>query len=67
MYELPHIINKLNEYLAYLLVFHTYFYWGFQFLKGLLHNVFVSRSALKGEGYEHEDTDFITQHIKVTA
>jgi hypothetical protein len=28
--------------------FHAYFYWGFQFLKRSLRDVFISRSALKG-------------------
>jgi hypothetical protein len=32
----------------YLLVFHAYFYWGFEFLKGSLRDVFISRSAFKG-------------------
>jgi hypothetical protein len=46
MQEQPYIINKLKE-LMYLLAFHAYFYWGFLFLKGL-RDVFISRSALKG-------------------
>jgi hypothetical protein len=28
-HTLPYMINKLNEYLVYLLAFHVYFYWGF--------------------------------------
>jgi hypothetical protein len=30
------------------MVFHAYFYWGFQYLKGSLRDVFISRSGLKG-------------------
>jgi hypothetical protein len=33
---------------VYLLVFHAYFYWEFEFLKGSLRDAFISRSALKG-------------------
>jgi hypothetical protein len=29
IHNIPSIINKLNEQLVYLLVFHAYFYWGF--------------------------------------
>jgi hypothetical protein len=42
------MINKLNEELVYLLVFHAYFYWGFKFLNSSLRDVFISHSALKG-------------------
>jgi hypothetical protein len=45
---LTSVINKLNEYLVCLLVFHAYFYQVFQFLKDSLHDVFISHSALKG-------------------
>jgi hypothetical protein len=39
---------SFRESLVYLLVFNTYFYWGFKFLKGSLRDVFIGRSALKG-------------------
>jgi hypothetical protein len=35
--------------MVYLLVFHAYIYWGFQFLMGSLRDVFISRSTLKGK------------------
>jgi predicted mannosyl-3-phosphoglycerate phosphatase (HAD superfamily) len=43
-YKVTIIDNKRNKIINQF--FHAYFYWGFQFLKGSLRDVFISRSAL---------------------